>query len=252
MSDRITRLNPQQRFYNSTKLGNSIELGPDDLNPVRILEPNIAELDRARNYEAGAWVLTCSTVVRAPSPLVTPVFNPLLARVSFGDGSASTIVELDVAQGSSIQFPCGALQVDIIQQLPPAGFVLPASQKVTATVHRGFSSAAGTRSFAIANSTAAPVVFTGPVPTGAKGMRGFGAGLTDAAHGGIGGGTLALLPVVNAPVLIVYADTDIGSADADGQYLGVPGLAGQWRATVPASPAPPAPSLSIVEFLIQF
>jgi hypothetical protein len=238
------------RFYRSQKLGNKIEFTDQDVDRVvRILEPNIAELDVARNYEAGAWVLTLRSEVQL-SPLnpAPNILNTAFARISFGDGSAFTPVDLDISQGASIQLPCGALQVDIIQPQVPAlsPFVLPPKQTITATVHRGFSSSPGTRTFYFwANGLA----FAGAVPVGAKNVTAWGGPFQppSVAPGGLflyaGQGASAVVPAL----LRFYTAPEIKGMLAVGQRAVLPGQASQF--TVDTGGV--ANTLLAVEFGIQ-
>lgn len=236
---------PKDPRYTSQQLGNKQTLTPGDEGAaIRILSPNINELEAERRYEAGSWVLTCRTEVAEEAALVA-VLNPLIARVSFGDGSAFTPVEIDVSNGASLQFPCGALQVDLIlaPEGIPANTKTPDSQEVTATLHRSFSSAKATRSFLLSNQTGAPASFEGRIPSAVAGVRGYGLPLAGP------GGSLQLLTTsgTGGIVLVTYNAAQMAAASAGGFYLGVPALATQWIATL-ASVLQPLASL---EFLIS-
>lgn len=223
--------------YNSTQLGNIQTLEtPTDVNkPRRILQPNIADVEAAKKWEAGAWVLTARTEADLDPTL--SIVNPLIARVSLGDGSATTPVEIDIVNGAAIQFPCGYLQVDLVLQPAPAGFTTPPTQKVTATLHRGFSSSRGSRSFYFATPVALPV--GNFVPAGAKEVRAFGGFLTAATTlFFFSGSTLASL-------LQAYTDVDFAAANLAGHGLNVPAAASSWAISGGA------PGLGTVEFEIS-
>jgi hypothetical protein len=223
--------------YYSTQAGNIQTLvTPDDVNkPRRILQPNIGDVEPGKKWEAGAWVLTARTEADLDPAL--SIVNPLIARVALGDGSATTPVEIDIANGAAIQFPSGYLQVDLVLQQAPPGFITPPTQKVTATLHRGFSSSRASRSFYFTGPLALPV--GNFVPSGAKEVRGYGTALTGATTlFFFSGSTLAT-------VLASYTDVDLAAANIAGHGLNVPGAASSWAL------AGLAPGLATIEFEIS-
>lgn len=228
---------PKDRNYTSTRLGNKIVITGSQINePQRLLEANIAELDQKRNYEAGAWVLTTSTQWTPGAGGVLQL-NPIIGRLSFGDGSVTTPVEIDITNGATIQLPSGVAQLDAVLELPPPGTSPPAEQTITATIHRGFSSQVATRTFYGITAAGGGIVFGGRVPVGTKGVRVWGA-VEDTAN--VANATLTFTPG-GAGILWNYSQANMIAANNGGFRLGVPGGSLFWLLAVAADAAGPRP-----------
>lgn len=126
---------------------------------VRILEVNLKETqrDKARLYDAGAWILTLDNVAtfsaQAPGPadLLFPIV-PVRAIITIGTGGSSLNFETDT-RNQSFQLPGAYVAVDIDwdASVPENGaedtwnWVLPDSVKVKAQIQRGFATNNATR-----------------------------------------------------------------------------------------------------------
>lgn len=225
-----------KRRYVSTQTGNQVVIPREHQNsPVRLLDCDIKEVDPFRIWEGGAWIVTVTTDVSLETGVEQ--VNPLIARVGFGDGAITNIIELDIAAGAIFQASCGVLQVDAVLQTPPDGFDAPLSQKITASTHRGsFSTKSNTRSFY--RVLAAAGVVTGVVPSTAVGVQVYG-GPIDGTLRLFGGNATAVTELAE------YSTAQLLAGQNAAQHPLVPKRALTWSYT-----AGGAGGLVAVEFLL--
>lgn len=201
---------------------------------VSILRADLGALHPGKAFEAGAWVVTLQTEVTfAPGAQC----NPLIGRISMGDGAQAQVVEVDIGRGACFQVPCGTIEVSARLDAPPAGFVAPTSQIVRVGVHRGFSSAPITRTFYFV-SGAAPVAANILVPPQSIYLNAFGVAAEDPAallqfNTGVG----ALLPAYSGAQARAAANMGTGLAIPMGALaLGI------------VLPVTAAPTLNMIQF----
>jgi hypothetical protein len=159
--------------YNRTTYGNTVTI-PNTLagtgRQTPLLRADIRQAHAGKAFEAGAWVVTLRT-----DPVYTAGgYNPLIAVVSVGDGAIAQTLEVDIGRGTSFQVPCGAVQIDARLDAAIAPNVVPSTQTILCSVHRGFSSVRPKRSFYQLVTAGAGVATVIPIPNQADRMRVWG------------------------------------------------------------------------------
>jgi hypothetical protein len=91
-----------------------------------------------------------------------------------GDGAIAQTFEVDISRGASFQVPCGAVQIDARLDAAIAPNVVPDTQTILCSVHRGFSSVRPKRSFYQLVTAGAGVATVIILPNQAERMRVWG------------------------------------------------------------------------------
>jgi hypothetical protein len=239
----ILGLRPVMQNYATIKYGNRVTI-PGVIagtgQTVPLLRADIREAHSGKSFEAGAWVLTLSTQIEFDGT-PAPSCNPLIARVSMGDGAISQIIEVDIQRGAAFQIPSGSVQVDAFLEAPPFGFNIPATQTVFCQIHRGFSASKPTRTFYFADPGGALGVAQTSPPM-ATHMNAFGVGAVLIGTLYIfraGGGALSSLET--------YTGVDLFNAAKVGTGISIPSAAQSVTTTFPAAGG----ALELLQFTID-
>lgn len=231
---------PSDALAMQNKLGNFVDMrNTDVLNAAgqgpekTILDINLNDyaLMKGRVLEPGSWVLTFRTEVLTPA--VPPGVNPLVARVQYGSGGASTRVDVSISPGSAFQISADRVRASVVLEgliNGPDVTLPPTLQRVSAVLRRGEIESVPVRSFFINTIPAVPGAITGIIPPLAVDV--FVHGNNVAANNVYNAGTLLTL-TGGGVVLATYSGTDLRNSQLAGNPLPVPAGSTEWNVLTP-------------------
>ncbi len=155
-----------------TNLGKTVEVvgGLVNAQPpntrILLLDVNLADLDKCRNFESGSWCMIVHTeVVTWPGPPIVQRVIPLQATIRLGAGGAHHVIEVDAHPGFAIQLPGNTVTCELwwdrlpAQNMVPPGFfdwVIPDLVRVSGTIFRGTVVSNAHRTFIMPQDNATP------------------------------------------------------------------------------------------------
>ncbi len=138
----------QTNLRNLTRTGNQQTLlGARGVEPHRLLDINLQDVDLPRAWEAGAWVLT----MHADNPVGGAIgVAQVDATITMGSGGQAIVFNVSVMPGTVLQVPALAISVDVA--LTQVGSV---DMRVSAMLKPGFTDthAQLLQAFSIDNAT---------------------------------------------------------------------------------------------------
>lgn len=224
--------------YRGIGLGRKITITSDSVGVrLPLLVGDIERSNPERAYEAGSWVVSVNVIPTYAGEGLR--CNPLILHVALADGSRTTTIEVDAGRSCTFQLPAGSTQVDAQLLEPPDGGLVPLTQDVQITMHRGFSTAQPTRSFWLAPGDEIVVA----VPHAAKTFQVYGACMiSSSALYEFTADNLLVQPVTK------YSGTEVDAATRAGIGVRVPECLGYLDAASDGTGEDP--SLGLLQFTL--
>ena len=241
------------KVLSQTRLGNTgILRGANPQDSAALLNTSLEAIAPDLALDGGNWVLTWECEPLAP--LGAGETNQALIRVTFGEGGASTTIELSASPGGCIQLAAGSVKVDAVwdNQLwgapddgsggngpgpgtfAAAGFTFP-DVNIKAFIHRGFAVDNAFRGFNLRRpALAAAGSFFGRIPRLAK------RGMLYSTLGDLAFYSAAVTLVLfdNPPPANAFAvnwlGTELDALRASGRSVIVPAKLSEWQVVTPA------------------
>jgi len=231
-----------QAALNSSALGNSTELRPEDQpRTFRLLWPSLRTLfgDESSAPPPSSLLISSSTEIILPGAFTPLAGNLWHLRLSAGAGGSSWVFDADLGQ----VLPVGSdtLTVDLVcDALPDPAWTLPALQRVTAGVRAGTrASPRPTRSLPLVAPAAGPVILSGKVPTFGRDvyLQGDRADAAAIAAFYAAGATLRFFSD-SAAIVGTYTGLELAAALTLGTPQPVPAKAVTWNLSTAAAGGP--------------
>lgn len=233
-----------QAALNSSALGNSAELRPEDQpRTLRLLWPNLRTLYGGSDSGAppSSILVSATTEIIQQAAAGDLAGNLWHLRLSAGAGGSSWVFDVDL--GQVVPVASDTLTVDLVcDPLPDPAWLLPALQRVTGGVRAGTrASHRPTRSLALVAPAAGVVTLSGRVPLFSRDiyLQGNRADALAAAAFFAVASVLVFFDGTTA-VVGVYFGTELSAALIAGAPLVVPAKAERWTFTTAAAGAPSA------------